>query len=87
MIIESIILAIFVVSLGGALIIVARKIPVLNTFPQNGTTGIRKHHIISDVENRIKEILVYFEKQRKLKQELTVLYTAFAKKRRKKTKN
>ena len=41
----------------------ARKIPVLNSLPQNGSIGIKKHHIILDIENRIKEILVSFEKQ------------------------
>ena len=63
MIIESIIFVIFVLSFGGAILIMARKIPVLTTLPQNGTTGIRKHHIISDIENKVKEIFVYFEKQ------------------------
>jgi len=63
MIIESIVLAIFVLSLGGALFILARKIPVLNTLPQNGSVGIKKHRIISDVENKIKELSVFFKKQ------------------------
>ena len=63
MIVESIILAIFVCSFGGALLILARKIPVLNTLPQNGTTGIRKHHYILDAENKIRDILDFFEKQ------------------------
>ena len=41
----------------------ARKIPVLNSLPQNGSTGIRKHQIILNIENKIKDILVFFEKQ------------------------
>jgi len=63
MIIQLIALIIFILSLGGALFILVRKMPVLNSLPQNGTTGIRKHRIILDVENRIKEILIFFEKQ------------------------
>lgn len=54
---------IFVISLGGALLTLASKIPVLVTLPKNGKTGIKKHRVILEAENRIKEILVYFEKQ------------------------
>lgn len=63
MIIESIILAVFIVSFGGVLFILVRKIPVLATLPQNGSTGIKKHQLIHGAENKIKEILIYFEKQ------------------------
>ena len=63
MLIESIILIIFVISLGGILFILARKLPVLNALPQNGSTGIREHHIIINIENKIKNVFVYFEKQ------------------------
>ena len=63
MLIESIILIIFVISLGGILFILARKLPVLNSLPQNGSTGIREHHIIINIENKIKNVFVYFEKQ------------------------
>ena len=63
MLIESIILIIFVISLGGILFILARKLPVLNSLPQNGSTGIREHHIILNIENKIKNVFVYFEKQ------------------------
>lgn len=63
MIVESIILAIFVCSFGGALFILIRKIPVLSSLPQNGTTGIRKHRTILGVENKVKDIFVFFEKQ------------------------
>ena len=61
--IELIFFIIFILSFGGVLFILARKIPVLNSLPQNGTTGIRKHQIILDAENKIKEVLVFFEKQ------------------------
>jgi len=37
--------------------------PVLNTLSQNGTTGLKNHHYILRLEKRIKEILIYFEKQ------------------------
>jgi len=63
MIIESIVFIIFICSLGAILLILIRKIPVLNTLPQNGNAGIRSHKIISNVENKIKKVLVFFEKQ------------------------
>lgn len=63
MLIESIVLAIFVVSFGGILLILIRKMPVLVELPQNGKTGIRNHHVILNIENRIKKIFVLFEKQ------------------------
>ncbi len=63
MLIETIILIIFILSFAGVLFILVRKLSVLNSLPQNGTTGIRKHHIILDIENQIKEILISFEKQ------------------------
>lgn len=63
MIVESIILAIFVCSFGGVLIILIRKAPVLNTLPENGSTGFKKHHYISELEQKTKEIIISFEKQ------------------------
>jgi hypothetical protein len=60
---ELIISIILVLSLGGLLFILAKKIPVLVTLSQNGTTGFRRHQFILGIENRIKETLVYFEKQ------------------------
>ena len=61
--VELIISIIFILSFAGALFIIVRKLPVLNSLPQNGTTDIRKHHIILDIENKIKEITIFFEKQ------------------------
>ena len=63
MIIESIALAVFVFSFGGILFILIRKIPVLNELPQNGSAGFEKHQFILDIENKIKEALISFEKQ------------------------
>jgi len=63
MIIDSIVLVVFILSLGGTLFILARKIPVLNSLPHNGNVGIKKHHIILNAESKIKNILIYFEKQ------------------------
>lgn len=63
MAIELIILTIFFCSLVGALLILASKIQVLNSLPQNGTTGIRKHQIILDFETKVKEVFIFFEKQ------------------------
>jgi hypothetical protein len=63
MIIESIILAIFVCSFGGAVLILAKKLPILNTLPHDETTGIKKHRIILDAENKIKNFLLAIKKQ------------------------
>ena len=63
MLIESIVLFIFVCSLGGVLLILIRKVPVLNSLPQNGSVGIKKHQVILNIENKIREIIVSFEKQ------------------------
>ena len=61
--IETIALIIFIISFCGVLFILARKLPVLNSLPNNGTTGIKKHQIILDTENKIKEFFIFFEKQ------------------------
>ena len=61
--IELILSIVLIVSLSVVLLILARKVPVLNTLPQNGNSGIKKHQIILDAESKIKEILISFEKQ------------------------
>ncbi len=61
--IDLILFIIFVLSFGGVLFILARKLPVLASLPQNGKTGIRKHNIILNAENKIKNVLLAFEKQ------------------------
>ncbi|MCX6721980.1 MAG: hypothetical protein NTY04_02215 [Candidatus Staskawiczbacteria bacterium] len=63
MAIELIILIIFIVSLAVVLIIMAYKIPALNSLPQNGTTGIKKHKFILAIENKVKGVFIFFEKQ------------------------
>ena len=63
MIIESIIFAIFICSLGGIALILVRKAPVLATLSQNGKIGIRDHHLILNIENRIKDVFLSFKKQ------------------------
>ena len=63
MIVESIIQIIFVLSFGGVIFILVHKIPVLNSLPQTGNAGIREHRFILNIENKIKDFLVYFEKQ------------------------
>ena len=63
MLIESIVLAIFIVSFGGILLILIRKMPALIELSQNGKIGIRDHHVILNIENRIKEVFVSFKKQ------------------------
>jgi len=61
--IELILFIIFIASLAGILFILARKIPVLITLPQNGHHGIKKHQIILEVENKVKDFLLAIEKQ------------------------
>ena len=63
MIIESIVLIIFVCSFGGIILILVRKLPELNGLPQTGNIGIRDHHIVLNIERKIKDILVLIEKQ------------------------
>lgn len=63
MLIDSIVLAILVCSIGGALIILVRKIPVLIALPHHGTTGLRKHRLVIDYQEKVKNILEAFEKQ------------------------
>lgn len=61
--VELIVTIIFLASLFGVAAILIRKIPVLNSLPQNGSSGIKEHKIILGIENKIKEVLVFFEKQ------------------------
>ncbi len=63
MLIELIVLIIFVCSLGGVLLILVRKVSVINSLPQNGSTGIREHRIISEIESKLKNAINFFEKQ------------------------
>jgi len=60
---QLVVLIIFVCSLGGLVLILLRKIPALNSLPQNGSVGIREHHIILNIENKIKNVFIAFEKQ------------------------
>lgn len=61
--IELIALIIFILSFGGILLILVRKMPILVNLPQNGTTGIKEHRIFLTIEEKIKNIILYFEKQ------------------------
>lgn len=58
-----IILIIFVLSFGGALFILARKIPILILLPQNGSSGIKKHKFIFEIEEKLKDFTLFFKKQ------------------------
>ncbi|MFA6190136.1 MAG: hypothetical protein WC711_01325 [Candidatus Staskawiczbacteria bacterium] len=60
---ELIISIIFILSFGVVIFILVRKLPALNSLPHSGTTGIKKHRVISNIETKIKETVVYFEKQ------------------------
>ena len=61
--IELIAAIILVISLGGALFILVRKVPVLATLSQNGSTGIKDHRIVLSIGNKVKEVFLAFEKQ------------------------
>jgi len=63
---ELIALIIFILSLGGILFISYKKIPVLNTLPQNGNTGFKSQEIVLRVENKIKNFFSIFEKHKLL---------------------
>jgi hypothetical protein len=60
MVVESIVLAIFIFSFGGAVLILVRKAPILSTLPQNGSTGFKNHKFISGIENKIKKTFSLF---------------------------
>ncbi len=60
---ELIILIIFILSLGGIVFILARKMPILVQLPQNGTTGIKEHRIFLVVTEKIESIYSIFKKQ------------------------
>lgn len=57
---ELIIAIIFIVSLCGAIFMAARKMPVLNTLPKNGSTGFRNNKLVSKAENKLKKINSFF---------------------------
>jgi hypothetical protein len=61
--INSIILIIFFISIGGILLILIKKVPVLCTLPKNGGTGFKENKIILCIEEKVKDLLIYFKKQ------------------------
>ena len=63
MIIESIFLIILICSIGAIILFLIRKVPALHSLPINETSGIREHHIILNLENKIKGVLLAIEKQ------------------------
>ncbi len=63
MIIESIVLAIFICSLGGVSLILIKKIPAINSLPQNGSSGIKEHRLVVGFGEKIKAVINAFEKQ------------------------
>lgn len=60
---ELIVFIIFLISALGVLFILFRKAPVLVTLPRNGKTGIRDHHLVSNIEKKIKRMAIALEKQ------------------------
>ncbi len=63
MIIASVIFSIFVISLGGLIFILARKISVLVVLPQDGSVKGYKGKFMLAVESKAKEFFIFFEKQ------------------------
>ena len=61
---QLIALIVFVISVIGIIVILAGKIPSLVALPQNGHHGFKKHPLIVDAENKIKDLhFHFFEKQ------------------------
>jgi len=60
---ELIALTILILSLGGVLFILYKKIPGLITLPQNGKIDFRNNRHFSKVEEKIKSVFLVFEKQ------------------------
>jgi len=60
MTIELIFLIVFISSIGGAILILIKKAPILSTMPKNGSSGIKKHKIVLIAEGRIKSFLAFF---------------------------
>jgi hypothetical protein len=55
---------IFIVSLGGLVFILYKKIPILVELPQNGHHGFKKPEFILKIEEKVKEKhFHFFEKQ------------------------
>ena len=74
---ELIAFIILICSFVGVLVILARKIPVLNELPQTGSAGIRDHHFVLNLEERLKAVITFFEKQIFLHKFLSWVKTIF----------
>lgn len=61
--IQFIALIIFIISFGGVIFMVAKKLPILLQLPQSGSAGIRDHKFILHFEEKIKNVFTIFEKQ------------------------
>ena len=60
---ESTILIIFIISLGGVALILARKIPHLVELNLKSGSSLQKNILILGVQNRVKDFFIFFEKQ------------------------
>jgi hypothetical protein len=54
--IELIIFIILILSLGGVFAILYKKAPKIATLPKSGRVGIKKHRIISELEEKFKSL-------------------------------
>jgi hypothetical protein len=60
---ELFFLIILVISFGGIAFIAWRHLNDLNALSKNATHGIKKHRIILDMEDKLKDIFLVVEKQ------------------------
>ena|SRR3989344_6301099 len=70
---ELIFSIIFIISFGGALWILARKVPVLATLPKNRRTGLKKSRVVLSAESRLKGLWLPFSDGRVLHKALSWL--------------
>jgi len=63
---ELIATIVFLISAVIVFFILYRKVPVLASLPKNGSTGFKKHHVILDIENKIKDVCDSLEHQKLL---------------------
>lgn len=61
--VEFIALIIFIISIGGIALIIAKKIPALCKLPQNGGTGFMENGLVLQTQEKITKIYSLFQKQ------------------------
>ena len=59
--IQLIAFVIFIISFLGVSFMLYRKMPALNTLPQQGKAGFKKYNVVVNLENKAREIVEYFD--------------------------